>query len=340
MSFPEIAGTAIEGFRHAVRQQRVAHAYLLIGDPRGEGVPFAVEMLRMLMCRAAAPPCDECPACRQVAERAHPDILWVEPESKSRKIPIETVREVLLRRLSQTTFMEDGWRAAVILDADCMTDSAANAFLKMLEEPPPRAILLLLTEAPQRLLPTIVSRCQRIRVAAVPVEWSKWRERTLELLGRGLCADSVAERYARARDLRALFDEARAAAEDEVEAREAARGNGETDSADVDEATWDARVGAREAAIRREILETMLLWQRDIWLYATGGPTETARWPHAEESLRAAARRYTPAAAAAALRAVEALNRRLERALPADTALDDFLQSLPAAAQGPRRSRS
>jgi len=331
MSSPEDRDAAIEGFRNAVRQDRVAHAYLLIGDPRAEGVPFAVEMLRLLLCRADAPPCGACPACRQVAERAHPDVIWVEPESKNRKIQIETVRESLLRRLSQTSFIAGGWRAAVILDADCLTDAAANAFLKMLEEPPPRAILLLLTAAPRSLLPTILSRCQRIRVAAGPAETRKWRERTLELLARGLAAHGVAERMVRARALRALFDEARAAAEAEVEELEDAGGGAAAESDEADPDTRDARVGARELAIRREILETILLWLRDIRLYAIGGPAETARWPEHSDVLRDQARAYTPADAAAALRAVEDLNRRIERALPTDAALDAFLQCLRAA---------
>lgn len=334
MSSPEQREVAIEGFCNAVRQDRVAHAYLLIGDPRSEGVPFAIEMLRRLLCRADAPPCGACPACRQVAERTHPDVVWLEPESKSRKIQIETVRDSLLRRLTQTPFIAGGWRAAVILDADCLTDAAANAFLKMLEEPPSRAILLLLSAAPRSLLPTIVSRCQRIRVAAGPMEMGKWRERTLKLLARGLAANGVAERMARAREVRSLFDEARAAAEAEVEALEDAGAGGAAEAAEVDSDTWAARVGAREMAIRREILETILLWQRDVQLYATGGPADAARWPEYSETLRAQAQAYTPADAAAALRAVEDLNRRIERAVPVDSALDAFLQSLRATPRG------
>lgn len=331
MSSPELPAAALEGFRRAVQQQRVAHAYLLIGDVRTEGVPFAVEMLQTLLCPQPNPPCRQCPACRQVAVRAHPDVLWLEPESRSRKIQAETIRQTLLPRLSQTTFIEGGWRAAVLLDADCLTDAAANVFLKMLEEPPPRAIILLLSGAPRSLLPTIISRCQRIRLSGAAVEASDWQHRALELLARGAAATGAVERMALVREWRSLFEEARVAAEEEVSRLEAesAPPAPEGETVEVDPEVRAARIGARELAIRKQILETMLLWQRDIWLYTVGGPPEAARWPEHAEAVRAQARRYTAAQAAEALRALEDLNRRLERSLPAEAALDAFLQALP-----------
>lgn len=331
MSYPELPSAAIEGFRRAVQQQRVAHAYLLIGDVRTEGLPFAVEMLQTLLCPQPNPPCRQCPACRQVAARSHPDVLWLEPESRSRKIQAETIRQILLPRLSQTTFIEGGWRAAVLLDADCLTEAAANVFLKMLEEPPPRALILLLSGAPRSLLPTIISRCQRLRLGSAAAEASNWQQRALELRARGAATTGVVGRMTLVREWRALFDEARDAAEEEVSRIEAesAPAVPEGETIEVDPEVRAARIGARELAIRRQILETMLLWQRDIWLYVVGGPPEAARWPEYAEALRAQARRYTPAQAAEALRAVEELNRRLERALPTDAALDAFFQTLP-----------
>lgn len=99
----------------------------------------------------------------------------------------------LLPWLSDTAFA-GGWKVVVLAGADRLTNEAANAFLKMLEEPPPKTLILLLTDAPQALLPTIRSRCQRIdldeppswtspgaadcspswRRRAAPAPWAPW----------------------------------------------------------------------------------------------------------------------------------------------------------------------
>jgi DNA polymerase-3 subunit gamma/tau len=91
---------ALADFRHGVSSGRVAHAYLLLGDPRGAAGELATRMLELLFCRADAPPCGgSCESCRQVRERRHADILWLEPESKSRQIRIEDIREKLIPRI-------------------------------------------------------------------------------------------------------------------------------------------------------------------------------------------------------------------------------------------------
>ena len=81
----------------------------------------------------------------------------IEPEKKSRVIAVDAVRA--LNHRIQTSSFAGGWKVAVIKYADRLNDQAANAFLKTLEEPPARTLLLLLTDAPQSLLPTVVSRC-------------------------------------------------------------------------------------------------------------------------------------------------------------------------------------
>ncbi|MDZ4198463.1 MAG: hypothetical protein U1E27_04165, partial [Kiritimatiellia bacterium] len=143
--------TALTRFRRAMDAGRVAHAWILIGPPRGAGLVLAEAMLRQLFCVNSPLPCGECAGCRRVQEHAHPDIVWIEPESVSRQLKIDQIRTGVIAPLSQTAY-EGGWKAVVMLYADRMNESAQNAFLKTLEEPPRKTLLLLLTEDPKNIL--------------------------------------------------------------------------------------------------------------------------------------------------------------------------------------------
>jgi DNA polymerase III subunit delta' len=104
--------------------------------------------------------CGKCPACRRIARGIHPDVIVVEP-GESGSIKIEPVREVI-ERAQYRPF--EGRRRVVIIDhADALTDDAQSALLKILEEPPSASVFLLVTSAPDTLLPTVRSRCPRLR---------------------------------------------------------------------------------------------------------------------------------------------------------------------------------
>jgi DNA polymerase-3 subunit delta' len=105
--------------------------------------------------------CDACSPCRRIDSGAHPDVHWIRPESKSRLITIDQTREVL--HVVSLTPTESSTKVAVVVDAERMNAQAANAFLKTLEEPPGKAVLILLSTQPQNLLETILSRCLSIR---------------------------------------------------------------------------------------------------------------------------------------------------------------------------------
>lgn len=154
--------TVDEAYAHiarAVDSGRAAHGYLVCGDLRGQCDELAGRVLAKLF------PGEEA----QVASRCHPDIAWLEPQGRSRTIKAERgkddngpgMRDGLLEPMSVTAF-SGGWKAGVVVGADRMQQAAANAFLKTLEEPPPKTMFLLLTDAPDAVLPTIVSRTQRI----------------------------------------------------------------------------------------------------------------------------------------------------------------------------------
>lgn len=152
-----------------LRRGVVPHALLFSGI-EGVGKAQAAWLLAMaLNCDAPAssaagePPCGACRACRRLQAGQHPDLLTIAPEG-----PLIRVAQV--RQLCATLAMkpyEARTRVVVITDARAMNPEAANALLKVLEEPPDRTLLILLATQTAELLPTIVSRCQQLRFGPI-----------------------------------------------------------------------------------------------------------------------------------------------------------------------------
>ncbi len=137
----------------AIDAGQTANGYLIVGDVRGNASELAERILKKLFPLAG----------EQIENRTHPDVVWLEPEGKSRIIKVESMREKLVESMNSTSF-SGGWKVGVVCGADRMREEAANAFLKTLEEPTPKTMFLLLTDAPNAILPTIVSRTQRIEL--------------------------------------------------------------------------------------------------------------------------------------------------------------------------------
>jgi len=144
---------------------RMAHALLIHEAPGTGGDWLAAWTAALVLCeRGQAAPCGECAACRRVASFQHPDVNWVRPQEESRQIRIEQVRE-LSADLALTSH-GGGYKLGIIAPADTLNRFAANALLKTLEEPPARTLLILVASEPSRLPPTVLSRCQRLRIRA------------------------------------------------------------------------------------------------------------------------------------------------------------------------------
>ena len=154
----------------ALRAGRMHHAWLITG-PEGVGkATLAYRFARRLLAgQGESLELDPgSPVFRRVAAGSHADMLTIErvmnEKTKRMKtqIAVEDVRKV--NGFMSLTPAEGGWRVVVVDGAEEMNAASANALLKILEEPPPRAILLLVCSAPGRLLPTIRSRCRRLRL--------------------------------------------------------------------------------------------------------------------------------------------------------------------------------
>jgi DNA polymerase-3 subunit delta' len=165
---------AVEQFASAWASRKLHHAWLLAG-PKGVGkASFAKAAARRVLADAAGPPVklprieapDDHPIVRLVDAGSHPDMRWLErlPREKgdglARDITIKQVRE--LGDFMGMTAALSPWRVAVIDSMDELNKEAANALLKILEEPPANTLFLLVSHAPGRLLPTIRSRCRRL----------------------------------------------------------------------------------------------------------------------------------------------------------------------------------
>src|SRR5438309_1954003 len=112
----------------------------------------------------ARAPCGACTGCRRVWALQHPDVTWLRATEESRQIRIEQVRD-LAAELALTAH-GGGYKVGIVSPADALNRFAANALLKALEEPPPGTLLVLTATQPSRLPPTLISRCQRLRVRA------------------------------------------------------------------------------------------------------------------------------------------------------------------------------
>jgi DNA polymerase III subunit delta' len=136
---------ALERLNEARRAGRLAHAYLLTG-PVGSGKSWLADRMAALLLE-----------CAPESVIAHPDLHVVQPESKSRRIVIDQIRE--LERAIQRKPLLASSKVAIIHDAERMQPQAANAFLKTLEEPPSGSLIVLLSTVPEAILQTVLSRC-------------------------------------------------------------------------------------------------------------------------------------------------------------------------------------
>jgi len=173
--FSQIVGQerAVRFLKQAVAGEKIPHAYLFAGIPGVGKTSTAMALMQAVNCREPVDQegCGRCIPCRQIANGTFPDFERLEPEGQS--IKIEQIRN-LERRLGFMP-LSGRYRVSIVRQAEAMTDEAANAFLKTLEEPPAGNILVLTVIEPLDLLPTIVSRCQKVPFVPIPAHRiEKW----------------------------------------------------------------------------------------------------------------------------------------------------------------------
>jgi len=153
----------------ALLQNRIAPAYLFSG-PRGTGKTSSARILaRSLNCLASPgptpEPCGRCQLCLDIAAGNALDVIEIDAASNT---GVDNIRELIER--SRFAPVQARWKVYVVDECHMLSTAAFNALLKTLEEPPPRVVFVLATTDPQRVLPTILSRCQRFDFRRIPLE--------------------------------------------------------------------------------------------------------------------------------------------------------------------------
>jgi DNA polymerase-3 subunit delta' len=190
-------GRAAAQLRRSIERDRVPHAYLFSGPPGAPLVDAALALAMALSClRSPGDGCEGdpesmCAACAKIASGIHPDVVTLVREGAAQIVPIESVRNQVIARVGFPPH-EGAIRVFIVEEATAMAPPAANALLKTLEEPPSRTLFVLCTTAPEQLLPTIRSRCQRVRFAAgsaLPSDADPARSERVAALGAELAND-------------------------------------------------------------------------------------------------------------------------------------------------------
>lgn len=162
---------AVDMLRRHIARGEVRHAYLFAGPPGLGRRTLALRFARALNCTNPPAPgesCGVCRDCKQTESMQHPDLAILQAESEGGTLKVDQVREV--RRTITLKPYQSKYRVALFLRFQEANDHAANALLKTLEEAPDYAVLLLTADNPEQLLPTIVSRCEVLRLRPLKVE--------------------------------------------------------------------------------------------------------------------------------------------------------------------------
>ena len=292
-NFPE-QQQGISLLQRSLERGRLAHAYLFTGHELSELEAIAQTLAKTLNClqpvrgqnNVAIDCCDHCVNCQKIANGNHADVHWVRPESKSRTVSVAQMRDLMHDINLKPT--EADYKVATIVAADRLNVQGANAFLKTLEEPPPRSILILLTTEPQRLLETIISRCLRLNfsgdgprpLAPVEMEW-------LTAFSDMASAEekSLISRYRLMDVLLQKLNATKTAIEESLTAKSPLQRYDDVEK-DLRDKWEDELTAAIEAEYRRQrtdLLAIVQRWLRDVWLISISNKEERPAAPKRSE---------------------------------------------------------
>ena len=179
-SFSEVVGQEyiVKTLTNAIRTGKIAHAYLFAG-PRGTGKTTIAKLFaKAINCENfKEESCDQCRSCKAYLEGNHPDIVELDAASNN---GVDDVREII-EHVPYAPLLGK-YKVYIIDEVHMLTTQAFNALLKTLEEPPAHVVFILATTDPQKVIPTVLSRCQRYNFSKISLY--EIRKRTAEILQR------------------------------------------------------------------------------------------------------------------------------------------------------------
>lgn len=280
----------VELLQRSLERGRLGHAYLFSGQELAELETLALTLAKTLNCLDpvrksgdAVDSCDKCLSCQKIEHGNHADVLWVRPESKMRVIKMNQVvrrddspARVLLEFVNLKP-TESEYKVGIIVAADRMNEQAANAFLKTLEEPPAKSILVLLTTEPQRILETIFSRCLRLNFGGDSErQLSPAQKEWLTGFSDAAAAEqkSLLGRYRLMDVLLKKLNELKTGIEGKLTEQSPLQRYKEAEK-DLQERWEDELKAAIEAEYRRqrsELIAVLQWWLRDVWVRKVESP--------------------------------------------------------------------
>jgi DNA polymerase-3 subunit delta' len=299
--------TAFNLLRRTHEQNRLAHAYLISGPPGSGKQVLAAELASLVNGTASS----------DVFSARARDIFVAQPESKSRRIVIEQIRD--LEHALQMRASNGRRKVAIVSDADRLQPQAANAFLKTLEEPPKDSLLLLLSALPEALPETILSRCIAIPLAPEGQPKNKAEEKKLvKLLQQTVCEQSWSIQYAYRlaqefqRLLRAVREEIKTET-DQALRQEEMRYKDSTDGAWLEEREEYYKALTESFYLRRRagLIETLFAWWSDV--LRSSNRVERRNLPNAGKETGELASRFTTAEILRRIQRLEELRDHLSR---------------------------
>jgi DNA polymerase III subunit delta' len=299
--------TALEYLRRAHEQNRLAHAYLISGPPGSGKQQLAADLTSLV---------NGTPSSDVFSAKAQ-EIFVARPESKSRRIVIEQIRD--LEHALQMRARNGRRKVAIISDADRLQPQAANAFLKTLEEPPKDSLLLLLSALPEALPETILSRCIAIHLARDGQLQTTDEEKKLVKLLQQVSHEqswTIQFAYRLAQEFQRLLGAVREEVKretDEALRQEQIRYKDTTDGAWLEEREqyYKARAESLYLQQRTGLIETLFAWWSDA-LRSSNGVVQR-NLPRAREETAALATRFSTAEILRRIRCLEELRDHLNR---------------------------
>ena len=325
----------------SLKLDRLSHAYLLVGPPHVGKKPLALDLARAVNCLDQENrPCLQCQQCLRISASRHTDVRIIglhleEEESTTRKeIGIDTVREV--QHQASLKPYEGYCRVFIFDGAESLSEEAANALLKTLEEPPPQVLIILLTSWEEALLPTILSRCQRLELRPLPK-----KQVVDELVRNQAVSQEKAEELARLS--RGCLGWALSALSDpemmEVRRQRLEHISSVADASLEDRFGYASELASQYFRERDEVRETLYLWLgwwRDILLLGQGASEyiQNIEWL---EPLRQQAEKLTLLQQIQIIQSISRTLDALEQNANPRLALEVMMLALPSGQRSPRK---